>query len=335
MTAEKTSEQQQIVYVPAQYPPYEEEDEIDLLELWGVLWQGRWFIGLLALLSTLTAVFVSLQMTDIYKSTAVLQPTESQQGGLGKLAGLAANLPIPVNLPGGEGKSQSIMAFLESRNIQERLITRYDLLPRLYPDQWEPETGQWMVEDPDERPTLAKALQRNAVAKKMETSQNDKNGLITVGWESDDPVFAKSMVERIINEAKDYLENEYETDAQREREFVELQLAKAKQELEYWERQVPSQQVPQAEIQRELLAAQTVYAELRKQLELARIAESKEVVRFKLLDSPFVPVDKSEPKRSMICALTLVASIFLAIFLVFFRQFLVNARKKCSEGGGR
>lgn len=124
------------------------------------------------------------------------------------------------------------------------------------------------------------------------------------------------------------MENGYETDAERERQFVAKQLAKAKQELAYWEKQVPSNNLTKAEIQREHMAAQTLYTELRKQLELAKISEAKEVVRFKVLDEPFVPEQRHEPKRSLVCALTLVASGMAAIFLVFLWQFIKNARER-------
>lgn len=325
---QQAPKEQQIVYLPSQYPGTEAEDEIDLLELWNILWQGKWFVIILSLLATLGAVYYSLNVLPVtYKSTAVLQPTDSGSGG-SRLAGLAANLPLPINLPGETGKSQNIIDFLKSRNLKKRLIEKYDLLPRLYADKWDPQTRTWTVTDPQERPSLVKALQSNALGQKLQIDQSDESGLITVGWVDEEPAFAERMALRIIEEARYYLENEYETDAQKEREFVERQLEKARQELAYWERQVPSQDLILAEITRERAAAQQVYTELRKQLELAKINEAKEVVRFKILDEPFVPEQRFKPNRGMICALTLVTSGFLAVFLVFFRQFVVNVRQK-------
>ena len=71
----------------------------------------------------------------------------------------------------------------------------------------------------------------------------------------------------------------------------------------------------------------SVYAELRKQLELAKINEVKEIIRFKVLDEAYVPESRFKPKRSRICALTIVASGFFSVFLVFLRNFVVNIRK--------
>lgn len=325
-TEQPKAPQKEIIYVQAPYPPYEEEDEINLLDLWNILWQGKWFVILFSFICTSIAVYVTLfVLPETYKSTAVLQPTDSDSSN--RLSGLAASLPIPINIPGGSDKSQNIMAFLNSRTLKQRLIKKYNLLPRLYKNMWNPATESWQVETPQEIPTVVKALQSGIMSNILQTNQDQQTGLITVGWVDEDPAFAKEMVENVIEETHYFLENEYETDAQREREFVEKQLAKASKELQYWERQVPTKDLTLSEIKRELVASQAVYTELRKQLELAKITEAKQVIRFKVLDPPFTPEQRFKPKRSMICALTMIASGFFAVFLIFFRQFIVNQQK--------
>lgn len=324
----------EIVYVPANYPAQEDEDEIDLLELWNVLWKGKWFVFTLALLCTFAAVVISLfVLPETFKSTAVLRPLGAQGGISSKLSGLAANLPVSLPSKTG-GKTQTILSFLQSRNLQKRLIQEYDLLPHIYRNKWNPETGQWDVERPQDKPTIVQALQTNALGNYLKISKNEETGLITIKWLDKDPVFAKKMVQAVIQEVRFYLENEYKTDAQRELEFVKKQLDKATRELEYWEKQVPSEDLTLSKIQRELQAARQVYTELRKQVELAKISAAKEVVRFKVLDSPFVPEEEYKPQRSLICALSMVTSGFIGIFLVFFRQFIINVRKRNHTNGG-
>ncbi len=315
MTTENKPEQKEIVYVPA-YPGMmqPEEDEIDLLQLWGVIWNAKFFIAGFTLAATLVAVYVTLFVLPVtYKSDVVLLPTETDGGGLG-------SLPIPISLPGA-GKSDQILTFLQSRNLQQRLIEKYELLARFYPDLWDAEKKVWKT---SEYPTVVKALQGNLIGGAYSVSQDKKTNLITASWVDGDPAFASKMLERVIAELQYYLDNEYESDAQREREFVENQLKQATKDLEHWEQQLPHKDLNLATIQRERLAAQTVYTELRKQLELAKITEAKELVRFKVLDTPFVPENKFKPKRSRICALTMVTSCFLAVFLVFLQRAIKN-----------
>jgi uncharacterized protein involved in exopolysaccharide biosynthesis len=324
-----SNDHKQIIYVPSfsNLQPPQPDDEIDLFELWKVIWSGKWFIAGFTLACTMIAVFITLFVLPVtYKSEAVLIPTETPGGGA--LAGLAASLPIPVSLPGGGGKSDSIAAFLKSRNLQERLLTKYDLLPRLYPDIWDEERKEWLVENEEDKPTVIKVIQSEALKSIYQVSQDKMTNLISLAWVDQDPAFAALMLAHIVKELQHYLDNEYETDAKREREFVEQQLAKATKELEHWEQQVPAKDLPLARIQRERVASQTVYTELRKQVELARINEAKELIRFKVLDSPYVPEQRFKPKRAMICALTLVASGMLAVFLVLGYHIVRNRKEE-------
>ena len=75
------------------------DDEIDLRELFLVLWEGKALITMVTGLAAIVSVAVALSMPNIYKSTATLAPksgggTEglsrlaSQYGGLASLAGI-------------------------------------------------------------------------------------------------------------------------------------------------------------------------------------------------------------------------------------------------------
>ena len=151
--------EKEIVYA---YPPFpvgeSQEDEIDLIELWRVLWAGKLFIIAFVLICTLFAGVVSfVVLPKMYKSTATLIPAQQERSSLGGLGGLIGNLPLPIALPGMG--SSNIMSFLESRTLRERLIANYNLLPVLYSDLWNLETKNWNVDDPKEKPTIIRALQ--------------------------------------------------------------------------------------------------------------------------------------------------------------------------------
>lgn len=313
--------EKEIIYVPA-YPEMmaPEESGVDLRQVWQVIWDTKWFVGGFTLAATLVAVFVTFFVLPVtYLSEAVLLPAASESSGMGNLAGLADSLPLPISLPGG-GKSNQIMNFLESRNLAQRLIEKYDLLPRLYAGLWDAKKQAWITVAPKRQPTVIKALQENIFKDSYSVSQDKKTNLISVSWEDEDPAFAALMVRRLLSELTDYLNNEYESDAQREREFIERQLGKATQEVEHWEKQIPREALTMATIQRERLATLAVYTELRKQVELARIAEAKELVRFKVLDPPLVPEGRYKPNRLRICNVTLATSFLLAIFIAMLKR---------------
>lgn len=327
--SEQEKEQPQIIYVPAfADQSAARSDEIDLLEIWRILWAGKKIIIGFTLICTLLAILISFFVLPVtYKSEAVLIPASAQENAMSGLAGLASNLPFPLAFP-IDAKTNSILAFLQSRNLKERLLGKYDLLPRLYSDQWDHSKKSWRTKDPADQPTVVLAIQQEALEDIYLVSQNKESSLITISWVDQDPAFCASMLQSILHELEYYLDNEYETDAERERGFIEGQLALATRDLEYWEQQVPSQEVTLAKIQRERLAAQTVYTELRKQLELARIAEAKELIRFKVLDAPMVPEVMFKPRRILISMLILLLSGCLSIFFVLGRHFIEQLKAR-------
>ena len=80
------------------------DDEIDLKELFMLLWGGKWLISAVTGLAAAISVAVALSLPNIYTASALLAPAESSGGGLsglmkqyGGLASLAG-----VSLPGGE-----------------------------------------------------------------------------------------------------------------------------------------------------------------------------------------------------------------------------------------
>lgn len=306
------------------------DNEINLLELIDILWSRKWFICGISLLATLVAVYVTLYVLPVtYQSQASLTQTGSDNNRFGALTGLASALPFSIGLPGG-GQDQ-IMVFLESKDLQQKLIEKYNLLPLLYKDAWDPEKNGWRITDPKRKPSVVRAIQSQMIKNVFKADQDKQSSLITISWIDEDPAFAAEMLRRVITELDYYLSHEYVSDARRERIFVEKQLSDSTKGLDYWEQQVPTDEVPLSKIKRELMAATTVYAELRKQVELAKFAEEKDVVNFKVLDQPYVPVIRFKPKRSIICALTMMLSLMASILIVFIQHSLASHTTRRDE----
>ena len=320
--------EKEIVYAyPVLQGDMRQEDEVDLIELWRVVWAGKLFIVSFVFICTLIAAVVSFAfLPRMYNSTATLIPVKQEKSSIGNLGGLLGNLPLPIVLP-GQGAS-NIVSFLESRTLKERLLTKYNLLPVFYADLWNSETKSWDVADPGMKPTVIRALQAGIFDAFFSVNQDQKSKLITISWSGKEPAFCRLMLERVINELTFFLENEYVSDARREREFVEGQLVSAKEDLEYWDRQIPSEKLKLSEITRERLTSQTIYTELRKQLELAKINEAKRLDTFEVLDHPFVPEKPYKPKKRKIVALTFFASFLMALIGIYFRNYIHNLIKK-------
>jgi uncharacterized protein involved in exopolysaccharide biosynthesis len=130
-----------------------------------------------------------------------------------------------------------------------------------------------------------------------------------------------------------------------ERELAELQSQSAK--LSQMERggadlgegnlQVPTRRVPEANLEylrvaRELKYHESLYDFLGKQLEAARIDESKNSVMVQVVDRAVAPERKSSPKRMLIIAVTAIASFLMSCLGVLIWEAIRRKRQDPNEG---
>jgi tyrosine-protein kinase Etk/Wzc len=129
-----------------------------------------------------------------------------------------------------------------------------------------------------------------------------------------------------------------------ERELAELQAQSAK--MSQMERsgadigegnlQVPTRRVPEANLEylrvaRELKYHESLYDFLGKQLEAARIDESKNAVMVQVVDKAVEPERKSSPKRLLIVAVTAVASFLVSCLAVLIWEAVRRKQQDPSE----
>ena len=77
----------------------------------------------------------------------------------------------------------------------------------------------------------------------------------------------------------------------------------------------------------ELQAQQTIYTQLKAQLELLKVSMASEKPVFQVLERPEVPDMKSGPSRGMLCIFVTFAAGFFSVFLAFFLNALDNIKK--------
>ena len=315
----------QVIYMSPQ-TGISENDEIDLFALAKLFWRQKWIIfGFSFVCTCIIALYTLFIMPELFTSKIVLQPS-SNKSKASNLLGTVGEF-LPIGLTGENDKTQIIMNYLNSDSIKTWMIKKYDLLPRLFRDKWDPVNNEWLIDDLEEKPTITIVIQKNILKKLYAVEHDETTGLITISFTDEVPEFTAKIVTGIAEELDRYLEFDNLTDAKRNRLFIEGQLAKAKEEVEYWESRIPNEEKTASEILRETEATLAVYAEMRKQYELAKIEEAKQVVAFKVLDHPLVPEIRSSPKRTLICLVTMIGSAFLAVFFVLLIEFLRNQRK--------
>lgn len=215
-------------------------DEIDLRELWNILWQGKWWIIGITFLFGVAGFFYTLRLPDIYKSEGIYSP--AQQEGVGGIAsqfgGLAAMAGI--NVGSGGDNTEKVIALLNSYSFLVHFVKENDLQSKLLAvDGWELEagfhwdhslydssSGVWMEEynnkySPAERNYKAAEVLKSC----LNISYDKKKGLVRVSLSWFEPAYAKYWLEHLIVRANSWFMRMDVASAEANIEFLNKRLA--------------------------------------------------------------------------------------------------------------
>jgi len=195
-------------------PETDADDEIRILDLLTALGEEKWIVLGLTLAATLIGLVISLILTPIFSSTALVIP--AQQGGGAATAALAqltqsTGLGSLGGIAGGKSTEQLYVALMRSQTIQDALIEKYELR-----NKWEARS----IEDA-----------RKKLTKNVLVVAEKQSGLIKITAEDPDPVFAATLANSHFEELQKMLDRVATTEARHRRVFYEAQIAKTQTNL--------------------------------------------------------------------------------------------------------
>jgi len=296
------------------------DDEIDLKELFLVLWNGKLVITLITGFAAMCAVLFALWLPNIYESKALLAPKdESGAGGLAGLArqygGLASLAGINIGGGGGES-SKSMMAQqkIQSLDFFTRHLYEKIVLDLMAVDHWDAASGAlvynsdvfdtksqtWLREASFPRQAKPSAQEAHkAFLAVLSLSEDQKTSLVTIAIKHQSPVVAQAWVALIIEAVTEELRGSDVEEAQGSIAFLEQQRA-----------------------QTSLVSLDEVFAQLiEEQTKTIMLANVSKDYVFNVIDPAVVPELKSEPKRALICILGTLLGAMFGVLLVLVRHY--------------
>ncbi len=305
------------------------EDEINLLDYWRVIWKRRKMIVRLAVVVPVLTAVISLFMTNIYQAKTIIAPISSKDGSAGGLTSMLAQQfgGLPGMIVPGAASASEIVNLLNSNILREKIITRYNLLPVLFPDDWDPEKNRWKKTEGvgislNPRVWMS-ALARivspppPGIAKKepgvpdvwdglrelddlVSVKNNIKDNSITITADFRDPEMSAKLADYFLTSLTDHMSAEARRVADVNRKYLETQLGSTADPF----------------------IKQKIYNLIAQQIETSMMAEVKENFAFKVLDPPKIPDRKIKPKRAQMVILSFVMALFLGVFAAFFLEYL-------------
>ncbi len=292
------------VFIPLE-PSGGSRPRADLLAVLAMLSQYKLVLFAAFLLAAIAAFALALWVEPRYRAEIVVMPTTldggpqlqlgSMLGNLGGLASLAG-----LNLGGGtsgDWREQNI-AFLSSRAYGQRFIEKHDLMPELYPDDWDAQSGEWTL-PPEHQPTLWDAYNRfDGSVRELEV--DDVTGLITVSLTWTDREKVTRWANALIRDANELI---------RERDVEE-----ARRSIEYLEREASATNV--------IELRQAIYRLMQDQINKVMLANVRAEYAFRVVDPAFTPDEDDQfwPNRPMFALTGGFAGVMLAVSVLLMRR---------------
>jgi uncharacterized protein involved in exopolysaccharide biosynthesis len=285
---------------------------IDVGALIKVIFDNIKILSALMTLSVVAACIYALILTPIYRSEALLVAAENNEEALSSLMGGFSQIGSLFGSPGIAGGSidNSIIGqeVIRSRDFLYSFIQKRDLLvPLLAATNWNIDDASYEINEEVydlknnkwlayEEPTSFKSpiyFEAFIVLEPLiSVSQDRKTGLIKVNFDHPTPQLASKWLSWLLDDLNDY--------------FREDDSKEAEASVQYLTKVIQDNPVKQVDL--------VLTSLIEKQLNTLMLANSKSGYVYKILDTPYEPIQRISPRRTLI---VIVITAFSAIFFAF------------------
>jgi len=290
------------------------DDEIDLIELFGVLWAGiKKIIAVTAMFAFLSVMY-ALSVPNQYKATAILAPAQSDSSGLsgalGQLGGLASLAGVNIS-KGESSEGQIAQEIMQSWSFIEGFILDNDIAVELYAvegwdkrsnelkindDIYDIDNEQWQIETETglKGPPTSWGLFQ-AFSGRLSVSEDKDSGLVSVSIEYYSPLIAKQWLDRYVEAINSHMQ--------------QRQMVKVTNNINYLQSQIEKTSITEMR--------EVFYAIIEEQMKNKMLAEASPDYAFVAVSPSMVPEKKSQPQRALICIVgTLLGGIFSVLLVL-------------------
>ena len=293
---------------PDQHMLSQYDDEIDLRELFGVLWVGKIKIVAITAVFAIASVIYALSVPNQYKASALLSPAQSSGGGLsgalGQLGGLASLAGVKIGA-GESSEAQVAQEIMKSWSFIEGFIESNDLAVDIFASHgWDKVSNKLLIDSDTYDGKNKKWVSKDgspsswdlfkAFSDIVSVSEDKKSGLVSVSIESYSPQIAKHWLDLYVAAINDHMQKR--------------KMAKVGRNIEYLEAQIKKTNITEMQ--------EVFYTIIEEQIKSKMLAEASPDYAFVTVSPSMVPEQKSQPKRAVICILGTLLGGMLSLLLV-------------------
>ncbi|GAB3897286.1 Wzz/FepE/Etk N-terminal domain-containing protein [Spirosoma agri] len=196
-------------------------------------------------------------------------------------------------------------------------------------EKLDPKNFSQAVQVTKEQDELIKIVQNSTTA-----TYDKKTGMLLITAIEPDPVVAATVARLSLDYLTNYVTTYRTEKARKQVDFLLKQVLEAKSRYQYAELALSSYRdrnrnlylntakIDEQRLQADYILTQTIYNDLSKQLEQAKIKVQEDTPVFKTLEPPTIPLTKSGPKRTLIMFGFMAAGVAVTFFILLIRLVL-------------
>lgn len=261
--------------------------------------------------AAVVAVLCSFLITPVYRVATTLSPVGSNQDSNGVAAALASQfggfaqaLGISLNQSGNE--KDVALAVLQSYDFLAAFIKANNILPKLFPKQWDASRNAWAKNLSRPHPTMWDGVKRLRT-KVLEVGEDARTGIVTVSMTWPDAAAAADWVNELISRLNEQMRA--------------MAITQATQSTKYLKKEMAGADIVEVR--------QAIATLLQQQYEQIMIARVRRGYAFRVIQPAVAPApnDVAWPKRKVLAFVGAVAGLALGYILALILDVRRSARQ--------
>ena len=286
--------------------------ELSLEQLLLELWHAKSLIAISMLIGLLTCLLYSINLSNIYKSEALLAPVQKSSqinGYLQGISGIAGLTGVGTMAQTGDNPTSEAIEKVKSLSFfKEQIMPNIFLPDLLAADFWDSKSSKlfykkniysenkW-INGKGGQPTAQESFKK--FREQMRINQDSSTGFVKITIEHQSPVVAQQWTEILVEQLNMLQRSNAKLEAEAAIDYLNFQMSKTNY----------------AEIK--LALSELIKNEIQK---LTLIEAKKEYV-FKYIDPPVVEEQKIKPKRTLLTIMGALVGALLGVLFVFIRNY--------------
>jgi len=324
-------------------PYYFEEDTISLIDIMLILArQIKVVIITPTILCTLMIINVLFFAKPVYTSTAKIM-SSSSGGGMSQAAGFAAQFGIAM--PTGQSEPKWVYPeIIKSRTLARSMLKRKFDTNEFGPQKYLLQILTYGNDDPQVGLDILEINAVNNFLGMIDISEDIKTAILTLSINASEPSLAAEINQALIEELDTHQREYNKAKTSDTKHFIEERIIDIEKGLMAAEENLkifmdrnrriensPALQLEQQRFNREVTVLTGVFTTLKQQLETTKIEEVKESDYVVVLDSPEIPLQRSNSNRKLTVILSGLLGLGLGITLAFVREYVTNSDKEVKD----